>query len=261
VKRSILVLICASLLSAQSSPEFEVATVKFNKTGGGVEGRCHGVDSKYTPGEIGSAPPLGRCVITAARLSHMIGIAWGLPMALLKGVPDWASGGFERFNVEAKADDPAKTTEAQLLAMLQTLLIERFQLKFHRETVDRPGYALVVGKNGVRNMTPSKAEDVVTSFGDQFKPMPGRPATLTARKYTMARLAGDPLHRGAWAGPGQNRPGWRVRFHTQLGRGARADSGDRGPGTARVETGTAEGAGFAVRDRFGAEAVGGELIR
>ena len=189
MKQSIVILICASLLSAQPAPEFEVATVKVNKTGGGVEGRCHGIDSKYTPGEIGSAPPLGRCVITAGRLSHMIGIAWGLPMALLKGGPDWASGGFDRFNVEAKADDPAKTTEAQLLAMLQTLLIERFQLKFHRETVDRPGFALVVGKNGPRNMTPSKAEDVVTSFGDQFKPMPGRPATLTARKYTMARLA------------------------------------------------------------------------
>ena len=30
---------------------------------------------------------------------------------------------------------------------------------------------------------------MVTDFGDQFKPMPGRPATLTARRYSMAQLA------------------------------------------------------------------------
>ena len=190
MKRSILILICPSLLSAQSAPEFEVATVKLNKTGGGVEGRCHGIDSKYTPGEIGSAPPLGRCVITAGRLSHMIGIAWQLhSLGSIQGGPDWVMRGFDRFNVEAKAEDPAKTTEAQLLQMLQALLIERFQLKFHRETVDRPGFGLVLGKNGVRNMKPAKGEDVLTSFGDQFKPDPNRPATLTARKYTMGRLA------------------------------------------------------------------------
>jgi uncharacterized protein (TIGR03435 family) len=189
MKASIVILICASMPGVQSAAEFEVATVKLNKGGGGVNGRCHGIDSRYTPGEAGSAPPLGRCVITAGRLSHMIGIAWGLPMASLKGGPDWVATGFDRYNVEAKANDPAKTTEAELLQMLQALLIERFQLKFHREIVDRPGYALVVGKNGPRNMKPSKAEDVVTSFGDQFKPDPNRPATLTARKYTLARLA------------------------------------------------------------------------
>lgn len=190
MQRSIVILICASIASAQTAPEFEVATVKLNKSGGGVEGRCHGVDSKYTPGEVGSAPPLGRCVITAGRLSHMIGIAWQLRgLGLIKGGPDWVMRGFDRFNIEAKADDPAKTTETQLLQMLQALLIERFELKFHRETVDQPGFALVVGKNGTRNLKPSNAEDVVTSFGDQFKPMPGKPATLVARKYTMARLA------------------------------------------------------------------------
>jgi len=32
--------------------------------------------------------------------------------------------------------------------MLQALLEDRFQLIAHRETKDRPGYALIVGKNG-----------------------------------------------------------------------------------------------------------------
>lgn len=189
MKRAVLVLLCASLARAQA-PEFEVATVKLNKAGGGVNGACHGIDSTYTPGQ-GTPPPLGRCVITAGRLSHLIGIAWKLPrVQLIKNAPDWAMTGVERYNIEGKAEDPAKTTETQLLQMLQSLLVERFQLKFHRENEDRPGYALVVGKNGPK-LTPAKGQDVVTSFGDQLKPAPGGPINLTARKYTMQMLAAE----------------------------------------------------------------------
>ena len=34
--------------------------------------------------------------------------------------------------------------------MLQALLVERFQLKVHRETKDLPVYVLGVGKNGAK---------------------------------------------------------------------------------------------------------------
>jgi len=178
-----------SFARAQAPVEFEVASVKVSKNGMGVSGGCRGVDSKYTPGEVAAAPPLGRCVISAGRLSHLIGIAWQLnSMGLIQGGPDWVMRGFDRFNTEAKADDPGKTTESQLRAMLQALLVERFQLKFHREIVERPGFALTVGKSGM-HLKPAKGADMVTDFGDQFKPMPGRPATLTARRYSMAQLA------------------------------------------------------------------------
>jgi len=50
------------------------------------------------------------------------------------------------FVIAAKV--PEGATKEQLPAMLQTLLAERFQLFFHRETHQRPGYALVVDKNG-----------------------------------------------------------------------------------------------------------------
>ena len=36
--------------------------------------------------------------------------------------------------IEAKLEDPGKATEAQLLEMLQILLVDRFKLKFHRES-------------------------------------------------------------------------------------------------------------------------------
>lgn len=187
LKRSTLVVVCISLLRAQAPVQFEVASVKVNKNGNGVRGGCRGIDSKYTAGEVGTAPPLGRCVITAARLSHLIGIAWQLPMDEINNAPDWVIRGFDRFDIQAEADDPTKTTEAQLRAMLQALLVDRFRLKFHPETVERSGFALVVGEKGAR-LSASKAQDADVSFGGAPKPM-SPSITLSARRYTMARLA------------------------------------------------------------------------
>jgi uncharacterized protein (TIGR03435 family) len=136
------------------------------------------------------APPLGRCTLTSGRLGHFINIAFGLQSMLrVKGGPDWVKSGDDRFDIEAKAEDPTKATEAQLLRMLQDLLVERFQLKFHWETKEMPGYALVVGKNGPKRLEVSKAQDADASFGRDLKPTRDRPIAVTARKYSMAMLA------------------------------------------------------------------------
>jgi uncharacterized protein (TIGR03435 family) len=172
----------------QAQPAFEVASVKAAKDPGGVSGGCHGIDSRYAPNEAASAPPLGRCVIRDGRLSHMLGIAFLLPsLSLLQGGPDWVKTGDSRYNVEAKAEDPTKATEDELLQMLQALLTERFQLKFHRESRDMPGFALVIGKNGPK-LKVAKGEDVDATFSS-FKPFPGQPTTLTARTYSMPMFA------------------------------------------------------------------------
>ena len=174
----LLLLLTATLLHAQ--PAFEVASIKpSNDSMGGVQGGCHGIDSKSTP------VPLGRCVITDGRLSHMIGIAWDVSMKNLKSEPDWIARGGDRFNLEAKAEDPRTTTEKQLLQMLQALLIERFKLKFHREEVKESGFAMEVGKNG-----PKLNESTADRMGfDGGKPVPGRPAAVSVRKVSMAMLA------------------------------------------------------------------------
>jgi uncharacterized protein (TIGR03435 family) len=170
--------------------EFEVASVKPSTSGfNGVRGGCHGIDSKYSPNETGAAPPLGRCVITDGRLSHLIAIAYNLrSTGMIKNAPDWAIAGDERFTIEAKVDDPTRTTEDQLLRMLQALLADRFKLKFHRENIDVPGFALVVAKNGPK-LRGATGDELVTSFGASLKPRPGEPINLTARKYSMPMLA------------------------------------------------------------------------
>ena len=169
---------------------FEVASVKPSReSGNGVNGSCHGIDSVFTPGEKGSAPPLGRCVIMDARLSHLVSIAWRIEtMSMIESGPDWIQRGSERFDVQAKAEDPSKATEDQLLAMLQSLLIERFQLKFHRRPVETPGFALTIDKNGPR-LTQTKSEDAALELaGGQGKPSGDKPVALRARRYSMAML-------------------------------------------------------------------------
>jgi uncharacterized protein (TIGR03435 family) len=187
--RLLYTLIFAGLAYAQ--PAFEVASLKpSNPENNGVRGGCHGIDSVYTgANERASAPPLGRCVITGGRLSHMIRIAFRIPsMGYIMGGPEELMSGPLRYSVDAKAEDPTKATEEQLLQMLQGLLIERFQLKFHRESKDMPGYTLVVAKNGPK-LQASKSEDSGFSFGAAGKPGREDPVCITARKWSTSALA------------------------------------------------------------------------
>jgi uncharacterized protein (TIGR03435 family) len=183
---------------------FEVASIKPANGPGGVEGGCHGIDSVYTPGQQASAPPLGRCVITDGRLSHMVGIAWDIKMTMLKTGPDWIQRGDERFNLEAKAENPTKTTEKQLFQMLQALLIERFQMKYHLEPVILTGFGLTVAKGGSR-LKLSTSQDPDESFGGRGKPGPNG-GTLTFRRCSMREFVGMVSVFGD-RGPGVDRTG------------------------------------------------------
>ena len=104
-------------------PAFEVASVKVATSGvNGVRGGCRGVDSVYTPEEQtrGGIPALGRCRITDARLSHLIGIAYGVSMQVLDTGADWIQRGDLRFDVQAKADEVAYNTASLYLDAQQS---------------------------------------------------------------------------------------------------------------------------------------------
>lgn len=198
---------------------FEVASVKVAVGPNGVRGGCHGIDSVYGPQQQAEAPPLGRCVITDARLSHLIGIAYGVSMLNLKSGPDWIQRGDLRFNVEAKAESPTKTTEQQLLTMLQNMLVERFQMKFHRETGETAGFALLAGKNGPKLLV-SKSDDARLTFtgpeGQEWgKPVPGQPISMTARKASISTLL-SVLTAVGGHGPGVDKTGLNGEYDFAL---------------------------------------------
>ena len=170
-----------SLAAAQSGPRltFEAASVRPSTSGSsGVRGGCHGTDSK-------SDIPLGRCVVTDGRLSHLIVMAWQVKeVDMIRNAPDWVIASDERFDVQAKAENP-RATEAQLLEMLQHLLEDRFKLKWHREEREDNGFALVVAKNGP-HLQESKEGDV-TSLGPFNKANPT--VTISPHKVSMTMLA------------------------------------------------------------------------
>ncbi|HXB72544.1 MAG TPA: TIGR03435 family protein [Candidatus Acidoferrales bacterium] len=61
----------------------------------------------------------------------------------------------ERYDIEAKAEHPAR--RAEMMRMLQTLLAERFKLRLRQEKKEVSGYALVVAK-GVPKLRQHEAE-------------------------------------------------------------------------------------------------------
>jgi uncharacterized protein (TIGR03435 family) len=198
---------------------FEVASVKPSGSGNnGFSGGCHGIDSVYGPSQASSAPPLGRCVIHDARLSHLIYVAFSLnSMGLLKSDkgPDWVALGAERFDVEAKAEDPAKATEAQLFQMLQALLVERFQLKFHREDRDMQGFALVVAKNGPK-LEKAKDDEVEGRLSGSLKTREGEPVILNGRKCSMQMFANLLSQGGGPNGPVVDKTGLQGAYNFKL---------------------------------------------
>jgi uncharacterized protein (TIGR03435 family) len=62
------------------------------------------------------------------------------------GGPGWMES--DRWDIQTKAEENA--SQAQVNEMLQTLLADRFQLKFHKETRELPIYELSVAKSGLR---------------------------------------------------------------------------------------------------------------
>lgn len=87
-------------------------------------------------------------------IKDLVGLAYGLPPSRIVG-PDWLAQ--ERFDVAATI--PAGATRAQVPAMLQALLADRFQLRAHRETRDLPVYALTIAKSGLRMTALPPADD------------------------------------------------------------------------------------------------------
>jgi uncharacterized protein (TIGR03435 family) len=162
----------------QNQLSFEAASIKPTVSSSGVTGGCRGIDSKIAPTDPRNNVPLGRCVITAGRLSHLMSIAFDLPLQRISGFPDW--DGPNRFDVQAKVDDPSTATEAELYSMLQAFMTERFKLTLHRESKEMPIFSLVAGKSGPKNLHPSE------QIGESMTPSGG---SLVFQGYTMQNLA------------------------------------------------------------------------
>ena len=200
--------VIVAALSAQSRPQFEVASIKRNTECGNRRG--------------GSAPPVpGRLNLPCQTVMSMIQVAYhvfadgksiNLGMPDITGVPSWAET--ETYDLNAKAEDHAPI--AQMMGpMLQALLEERFKVQIHRDSKEVSVYLLTVAKNGIK-LEPAKGGNCFVLDLEHLPPppKPGEPRpkpcgipetqskgpTMALKGYsmTMAQLAGGPLAR--WAG-------------------------------------------------------------
>jgi uncharacterized protein (TIGR03435 family) len=106
--------------------EFEVATIKINKSGD-------------TQTQFDMVPGSGRVAVVNMQLRGAIQSAYRVPADQLV-VPEWVNR--TRVDIIAKADPTASVQ--QLQTMIQPLLVSRLKLKFHTEQRERDIYALVV---------------------------------------------------------------------------------------------------------------------
>ena len=90
------------------------------------------------------------------------------------------------YNIVAKAEGDGTPTRGELRHMLQTLLDQRFNLKFHHEMKEMPVYALVVGKNGPKFKESASDKEFSGHHG-----VNGRNQYMTLVKATMESLADD----------------------------------------------------------------------
>lgn len=125
--------------------------------------------------------PNGHIYFRNMTLRRIIAAAYDLDSSRASGGPEWLDS--DRFNIEARTS-PA-SSQSERLAMLQTLLAERFKLTLHHENHPRSVYALRVSKDG------PKLKVAASNNAPSCRPETGEPRQihLLCQSFTMPDLA------------------------------------------------------------------------
>jgi len=145
-----------------SQPVFEAASVRRSQPPSG-------------PIPVGIDTEPGKLTAQNDTLKDLIRAAYGVREYQISG-PEWLSS--ERYDIVAKAAEPA--SHAQLMQMLQTLLVDRFRLTLHREKKEFTVYTLTVDQNGLK--LPKATDEGETKIS-----MGGR--RLTAQHISLGQFA------------------------------------------------------------------------
>jgi uncharacterized protein (TIGR03435 family) len=191
--------------AGKSAPAFEVASVRISPPGG---------DGMTSFSGVGTT----RFTATNVTLPLLLQLAFGVEEYQVEGLPKWAES--TSYDVSAKPEGDQKLTYEELKPMLQQLLVQRFHLTVHRWSKQFKGYALLVGKGGVR-MPVSPGAVMVQAYI--------LPNGLRAAAIDMDGLASMLGH--ATGRPVANKTGVHGRFDLKLdfapagGTGTDADGG------------------------------------
>jgi len=154
-------------MAADASPGFEVATIK--------------PSNPDTPGKLFRLNGRNFSTINTT-VNDLITYAYGLHARQITGGPPWFET--EKFDLAGIPDKPGSPNQQQLKIMMQKLLADRFQLKFHKEKKELTVFAITVGKTGPK-LTKSEG-DPNAPPGMLFRGL----GNLPVRNATMADFAG-----------------------------------------------------------------------
>jgi uncharacterized protein (TIGR03435 family) len=119
-----------------TTPSFEVASIKL-----------HVATAQEQGGRVGVwIGPGNRVSAYVSTLNGLAAYAYDVKAYRISGGPAWAAT--DRYDITAKTEGDGTPGEEIVRKMMQTLLADRFGLKFHREMKSLPMYALVAAKNG-----------------------------------------------------------------------------------------------------------------
>jgi uncharacterized protein (TIGR03435 family) len=93
-------------------------------------------------------PGNGRFEATGSVARLLVMLAYDVQESQIVGGESWV--GSEKWDVLAKSDDGGRHGNAETRRMLQNMLADRFGLRAHRETQERPAYVLTVARGGVK---------------------------------------------------------------------------------------------------------------
>ena len=155
-------------MDPKATPSFEVATLKPSR-----------------PEEQGKAFLVrgNRFTTVNTTLSEMMSFAYGIHAKQVVGAPAWFDT--EKFDLDAKPEGEGAPSDAQWKGMIQKLLVDRLQLKFHHDTRELSVYVLGVAKGGPKL---TKSEGDPNGLPGLF--FRGRPGDLGVRNATMGDFTG-----------------------------------------------------------------------
>jgi uncharacterized protein (TIGR03435 family) len=128
--------------------------------------------------------PGGRFVATAASIRMLIRNAFDLQSFQLEGGPAWLDS--VRYDINAKTANSAALTREDLKPLLQSVLVERFGLAYHREMREMPVYRLVTNKGTSKLIASLAGPDVPPSITGSNRDGNAR---IVTKQVSMADLA------------------------------------------------------------------------
>lgn len=153
-------------MPADAKPVFEVATIKPSKAGAPGKGfRMNG--RQFTT--------------LNTSLNDLMTFAFGIHVRQIVGGPAWFES--EKYDLLATPDVEGQPNHDQIRGMMQKLLADRFQLKFHRDKKELSVYTILVAKGGPK-LTKSESDSQLP--GLFFRGL----GNLPARNATMGEFAG-----------------------------------------------------------------------